>query len=424
MKKIISVLVAGVCAVACAFSLVACGEESGHTSHNWSASYTEDGDRHYQTCDGCSEKKYSDHDYSAGGTCVCGKEEPEAPHGHNWSTTYTEDGDRHYQTCDGCDEKKYSDHDYRTGSSATCVCGKQAPVTTVAVTGVTLDKTELTLEVDGTATLTATVAPENATDKSVTYSVEPAGVVTVDNDGVVTAVAAGTATITVTAANNKTATCTVTVNAPITNAQVIAALDTYCKEKITKAGVPTIFEYNKNNVSSSGGWYIKKDTNGNITNAEYEFNYSLSLESAYCIVAKANFNTPISARDIIEGNLGTVTYKFEYRVNYNPTIQETRSQLCNAICNTVFESNGTVIARYIVDNGAAASDPTLSGTVRMFTVIEVTDKGVQQANVNIKTSSDDAAYIAHLSNANDYRVFDKVSYTIIGTKLANNNEKF
>ena len=85
---------------------------------------------------------------------------------------------------------------------------------TVAVESVTLNKTELTLEVGDEETLTATVAPDDATDKAVTWSSDNTAVATVNN-GKVTAVAAGTATITATA-DGKSATCTVTVNAPVT----------------------------------------------------------------------------------------------------------------------------------------------------------------------------------------------------------------
>ena len=80
----------------------------------------------------------------------------------------------------------------------------------VAVTGVTLNKTSLELTAGGdTATLTATVAPDTATDKTVTWESDTPSVATVV-DGVVTPVAAGTATITATA-GDKSATCTVSV---------------------------------------------------------------------------------------------------------------------------------------------------------------------------------------------------------------------
>jgi uncharacterized protein YjdB len=84
----------------------------------------------------------------------------------------------------------------------------------VPVSGVSLNKTTLTLTVGGMETLTATVAPDTATNKAVSWTSSNPSVASVNNDGTVTAVAAGTATITVsTAEGAKTAACTVTVNA-------------------------------------------------------------------------------------------------------------------------------------------------------------------------------------------------------------------
>ena len=95
----------------------------------------------------------------------------------------------------------------------TAICTVTVKAATVAVTGVTLNKTELKLTTGDTETLTATVAPENATTKDVTWTTDNAAVATVTN-GVVTAVKAGTATITVTTADGGfTATCPVTVEA-------------------------------------------------------------------------------------------------------------------------------------------------------------------------------------------------------------------
>ena len=89
---------------------------------------------------------------------------------------------------------------------------KVTAVQTVAVTGVSLNKTSLTLTEGSSETLTASVSPDNATDKTVTWSTSDANFATV-SDGKVTAVAEGSATITVkTTDGNKTATCKVTVN--------------------------------------------------------------------------------------------------------------------------------------------------------------------------------------------------------------------
>ena len=86
----------------------------------------------------------------------------------------------------------------------------------VSVTGVTLDKSALSLTPGKSETLTATVAPNDATNQNVTWSSNNSDVATV-TDGKVTAVKAGTATITVTTADgNKTASCNVTVTQPVT----------------------------------------------------------------------------------------------------------------------------------------------------------------------------------------------------------------
>ncbi|MBO5008581.1 MAG: leucine-rich repeat protein [Clostridia bacterium] len=79
------------------------------------------------------------------------------------------------------------------------------------VTGVTLNKSAISLEQDNTETLIAIVAPSNATDNSVTWASSDTSVATVSN-GVVTAKSAGTAVITITATDGGyTANCIVTV---------------------------------------------------------------------------------------------------------------------------------------------------------------------------------------------------------------------
>ena len=87
----------------------------------------------------------------------------------------------------------------------------------VSVESVSLDKTTLELTEGSTETLTATITPNNATNKTVTWESSDTRIATVDQNGKVTAIAPGTATITVTTADgNHIATCSVTVNAATT----------------------------------------------------------------------------------------------------------------------------------------------------------------------------------------------------------------
>ncbi len=87
-----------------------------------------------------------------------------------------------------------------------------------APSGVTLNKTELSLFVDASETLTATVAPEDASDRDVTWESDDDTIATVTPDGTVTAVGPGQTIITATTSDrNRTATCTVTVTQPVSS---------------------------------------------------------------------------------------------------------------------------------------------------------------------------------------------------------------
>ena len=90
--------------------------------------------------------------------------------------------------------------------------GEVAGSGSIPITGITLDKAALSLDVDKTAKLQATITPNKATDKTVTWQSSDEAIAKVDDNGKVTAVSVGTVTITVTTADgSKTATCTVTV---------------------------------------------------------------------------------------------------------------------------------------------------------------------------------------------------------------------
>lgn len=82
----------------------------------------------------------------------------------------------------------------------------------LSVKGIAVDKTSLTLKPGGSETLTFTIFPAEAINKSVTWSSSDESVVTVSNTGLVTALKPGNATITVTTAEaGEKATCNVTV---------------------------------------------------------------------------------------------------------------------------------------------------------------------------------------------------------------------
>ena len=102
----------------------------------------------------------------------------------------------------------------------------------VAVTGVTIDKT-LSINIGQTKTPSFTVAPAEATNKTVSFTSDNTAVATVNTTtGAVTGVSKGTATITVkTADGNFTDTCTVTVSCAHTNKSTVAEQNSTCTVK-------------------------------------------------------------------------------------------------------------------------------------------------------------------------------------------------
>ncbi len=106
-----------------------------------------------------------------------------------------------------------------TGSGGVSVISQTATLTvqakpaSVPVTGVKLNKDSLTLQEQGSDTLTATVEPADATNQDVIWKSSDTSIATVSADGTVTAISAGTATITATAKDGSgvSASCTLTV---------------------------------------------------------------------------------------------------------------------------------------------------------------------------------------------------------------------
>lgn len=128
-------------------------------------------------------------------------------------------------------ETEMQDSDFDTTNPTASPATITVAAKTVAVTSITLSSKTLNLEEGQTGTLTATVKPDNATNKTVTWTTSNDKVATVAN-GVVTAVGKGTATITA-AADGKTATCTVTVKVPAHKHTPVAvpAQESTCMEK-------------------------------------------------------------------------------------------------------------------------------------------------------------------------------------------------
>jgi len=201
-----------------------------HSYGDWS----KDGTNHWHECTDAacpnqseSIKDKAAHVYTddADTICnICGYVRTVTPpaHEHRYGD-WSKDGTNHWHECTdaACPNQSESikdkaAHVYDDDADTTCnVCGYVRTVTPeiVPVSQITLNKAETSISVGNSETLTATVAPENAAIKALTWASSDEDVATVAPDGTVTAVKVGTVTITATAADGsgKSATCTVTV---------------------------------------------------------------------------------------------------------------------------------------------------------------------------------------------------------------------
>ena len=209
-----------------------------HRYGDWS----KDGTNHWHECtdaacpnqsESIKDKAAHVYDDDADTTCnVCGYVRTVTPpaHEHRYGD-WSKDGTNHWHECTdaACPNQSESikdkaAHIYDDDADTTCnICGYVRTVTPeiVPVSQITLNKAETSISVGNSETLTATVAPENAANKALTWASSDEDVATVAPDGTVTAVKAGAATITATAADGsgKSATCTVTVTGGTTPSQ-------------------------------------------------------------------------------------------------------------------------------------------------------------------------------------------------------------
>ncbi|MEG1876777.1 MAG: Ig-like domain-containing protein, partial [Lachnospiraceae bacterium] len=177
---------------------------------------------------------------------------------------------------------------------------------TVAVTGVTLSSSSVSLKVGEESSLSASVQPDNASDKSVSYSSSNTAAATVDNSGKVKGVAAGTATITVTTTEgSKTATCSVTVTEAAVAVTGISLDQTACTLEPSKTAQLTATIAPTNATKQDVTWTSKDpsiatvDTAGKVTavaagNTTITVTTTDGSKTASCAVTVAAATVPAS----------------------------------------------------------------------------------------------------------------------------------
>ncbi len=172
------------------------------------------------------------------------------------------------------------------------------------------------------------------------------------------------------------------------------------------------WDINENNVTNAT-WYVSKDSD--ISTANLVFTYMRGQKSHYINLCKVEFATPLMPQNIKDKNIGVPTCTSLYMKNIDASIQEQRTEITNAICNTLFGAK-TGATRYIIDNGRNTLDAEM-GDVSTFTVIEITDNVIKEQFVKIKYSNNDEDLIAKLANENNYKTDGGKTVSITGEKL-------
>jgi uncharacterized protein YjdB len=204
----------------------------------------------------------------------------------------------------------------------------------VLITGVTMSPTTVSVAVGATTTLSATVAPSNATNKNVSWSSSNISIATVNTSGVVSGVGAGTATITVTTQDgSKIATSAITVTAVNNNVLVTGVTMSPTAVSVTAGATATLSA----TVAPSNA------TNKNV-----------SWSSSNTSVATVN------ALGVVSGvATGTATITV--------TTQDGSKIATSAVTVTSISNNSCLLARFGVPRASAL--PTLNaGFTRVYTL--------------------------------------------------------
>lgn len=258
-----------------------------------------------------------------------------------------------------------------TVDSHTATCAVEVSEPTVAVTSITINENSLNIIVGNTSQLVATVLPNNATDKSVTWTSSNVNVATVDLNGVVSGVASGDAVITVTTVDGGyTAQCSVSVSEEHDYSKdyfTIESLETSNEIKIQKvSGTNFTIQFSLDNGVS---WNNVTNTSAGATIA--------TLNSGEKVILKGNVETYATAYNKYNHFIGSKSFKVYGNVmslingdNFTTNSEFSTSTTFN-LCGLFYDSTNLIDAYNLVLPASSCTDSCYNGMFRGCTNLSV-----------------------------------------------------
>lgn len=204
---------------------------------------------------------------------------------------------------------------------------------TIEVTGVSLNTTSKSMIVNTTDKLVATVVPDNASDKTVTWSSDNTNVITVDKNGNIKAIGLGEANITVKTANGKTASAKVISD--VKNITLSVANQTISKYgTINRTTITANIDSNGYNVPNSLITWIAPDTTGYTSAASMRINGKIATITARDVWSSTSAIIPVTVK--INNKEAKTTIYVEPKLSVS-------NKSSDVTCN---ESNGIMLCTF------------------------------------------------------------------------------
>ena len=269
----------------------------------------------------------------------------------------------------------------------------EKPDTQVALQSISLNQTSVTLEAGNQAKLSVTYNPSNTTEsKDVTWTSSNLSVATVDTSGVVTAKAAGSATITA-KVGTKTASCAVTVKEKEAETTQPGAVTAYTEKRILTPGVNAEIEFSVTDqkdaptFQASDGLQITGDAkvtkSGNVTTYKVP------------VIAQKGGNMILTAKTSV--NTATVSIEAEpLSISSTPTM--TMRNVDKGTVKFSVNAHVDVEPQITAQNATVSTSKTSSTTNDIWTVIVTPNAGATNASVTFSLAGSSATTNITITN--------------------------